>query len=341
MPAMMTRREAIRLTAAAGAAAIASASDVDAAASQPATKVNFKVPSDACDCHTHVFGDPRAFPFAPGRTYTPERASVAEMRALHRALKLDRVVIVQPSVYGSDNSCTIDAVRSLGEARARGVGVIDETTVSESMLDVMDRGGIRGVRLNLETFGQTDPETARARLLATVARVKPRGWHVQIYARLSVIEAVGDEIRASPVPIVVDHFGGARASLGVEQPGFQTLVGLVQSGKAYVKISGAYRTAGPVREPLAPGAGPDYADVAPLARALVAANPQRIVWGTDWPHPDSSQVPGRAATDVTPLLQIDDGHLLNQLPLWLPDAAIRRQILVDNPARLYGFGGRG
>ncbi|HMD36658.1 MAG TPA: amidohydrolase family protein [Vicinamibacterales bacterium] len=323
---MLSRRDVIRRAAAAGAAAIAHRLRLDAAASQPATKVNFSIPSGACDCHTHVFGDVRAFPFTPGRTYTPEAASVAEMRALHRALKMDRVVVVQPSVYGTDNTCTLDAVRSLGD-RARGVAVVDEST-RESMLDVMERGGIRGVRLNLETFGETDPEAARARLRATIARVKARGWHVQVYTRLSVIEAVGDDIRASDVPIVVDHFGAADAALGVAQPGFQTLVGLVQSGKAYVKISGAYRCS---------ANGPDYADVAPFARALVAANPQRIVWGSDWPHPDSSRVPGRAATDVAPLLPIDDGRLLNQLAVWVPDAATRKLILVENPRRLYAF----
>jgi predicted TIM-barrel fold metal-dependent hydrolase len=326
MPAMLSRRDVIRRAAAAGAAVVGRRLTVDAAASQPATKVNFSVPAGSCDCHTHIFGDLRAFPFAPERTYTPEPASVAEMRALHRALKMDRVVVVQPSVYGTDNTCTVDAIRSLGE-RARGVAVIDEST-RESMLDVMERGGIRGVRLNLETFGQADPEAARARLRAATARVKARGWHVQLYTRLSVIEAVGDEIRASDVPIVIDHFGAADASLGVSQAGFQTLVGLVQSGKVYVKISGAYRTS---------ANGPDYADVAPLARALVAANPQRIVWGTDWPHPDSSRAPGRAPTDVTPLLPIDDGRLLNQLAVWVPDAGTRKLILVDNPRKLYAF----
>jgi len=327
----VSRRDVLRYCVAAfarsaDAALGAEARSAKAAASQPATKVSFSIPSGACDCHTHIFGDPRAFPFAPGRTYTPELASVGELRALHRALKMERVVVVQPSVYGTDNTCTLDAVRSLGE-RARGVAVIDETT-RESMLDLMERRGIRGVRVNLETSGETDPEAARARLRATIARVKPRGWHVQLYARLSVIEAVGDDIRASDVPIVIDHFGAADASLGVAQAGFQTLVGLVQSGKVYVKISGAYRCS---------TNGPDYPDVAPLARALVAANPQRIVWGTDWPHPDTSRVPGRAPTDVSPLKAIDDGRLLNQLAVWVPDAATRKVILVENPRRLYAF----
>jgi len=133
---------------------------------------------------------------------------------------------------------------------------------------------------------------------------------------------------AAPVPVVFDHFGGAEAALGTGQPGFDDLLALVKSGKAYVKISGAYR---------ASKLAPDYADAAPLAQALIAANAERIVWGTDWPHPDSVTPQGKKVTDVTPLYQIDDGRLLNQLPVWAPDAAVRKAILVDNPARLYGF----
>ena len=142
------------------------------------------------------------------------------------------------------------------------------------------------------------------------------------------ITGIKDLVAASPVPVVFDHFGGAQAALGVEQPGFADLVELVTSGKAYVKISGAYR---------ASKLAPDYQDAAPLAKALIAANADRIVWGTDWPHPDSVTPPGKKATDVTPLLQIDDGRLLNQLAVWAPDAAIRKKILVDNPVRLYGY----
>jgi len=128
------------------------------------------------------------------------------------------------------------------------------------------------------------------------------------------------------VAVVFDHFGGAKASLGTAQPGFSDLVDLVRSGKAYVKISGAYR---------ASNEAPDYPDVVPLAKALIAANADRIVWGTDWPHPNSDS--GKPATELTPLYQIDDGRLLNQLPVWAPDALIRKKILVDNPARLYQF----
>jgi predicted TIM-barrel fold metal-dependent hydrolase len=143
-----------------------------------------------------------------------------------------------------------------------------------------------------------------------------------------MISAIKDLVSTSPVPVVFDHFGGAQAELGLDQPGFADLVELVRSGKAYVKISGAYR---------ASKLAPDYPDAAPLARALIAANPDRIVWGTDWPHPDSVTPPGRKATEVTPLFQIDDGRLLNQLAVWSPDEATRRKILVDNPALLYGF----
>ena len=143
-----------------------------------------------------------------------------------------------------------------------------------------------------------------------------------------MISAIKDLVAASPVPVVFDHFGGAQAELGVDQPGFADLLALMKSGKAYVKISGAYR---------ASNLAPDYADVVPLARALITANSDRILWGSDWPHPDSVTPPGKKPTEVTPLLQIDDGRLLNQLPVWAPDAAIRKRILVDNPARLYGF----
>jgi predicted TIM-barrel fold metal-dependent hydrolase len=258
--------------------------------------------------------------------YTPEPAPVEEMQALLRALRVDRVVIVQPSVYGTDNACTLDAVNQLG-SRARAIVVIDEKT-PESALDDMGRAGARGIRLNLETAGLTDPAVAGQRLRAAADRMKGRRWHIQINTRLSVIQGLRDQIMTMPVPVVFDHFGGAQASLGPAQPGFEALADLVRTGKAYVKISGAYRTS--TREP-------DYPDAAPLAKALIAANPRRILWGTDWPHPDSSVVPGRKNTDVAPLLQVDDGRLLNQLPIWASEAAQRKLILVDNPAELYGF----
>ena len=323
---MLSRRDAL-LGAVAGAVEIMRrGASAFASASQPSTPVAFKVPPGACDCHTHAFGDPRRFPFAPARVYTPEPASIDEMRALHRALHMDRVVIVQPSVYGTDNSCTLEGIRQLG-SRAKGVAVIDASTPN-MVLDEMHRGGIRGVRLNLATAGVTDPDVARRRFNETGERLEGRPWHIQLNTDLTIIDALHTPFAASTVPVVFDHFGGAQAALGTGQPGFDALTDLVRSGKAYVKISGAYRSS---------TNGPDYPDVAPLAKALIAANVQRVLWGTDWPHPDSMQVPGRRTTDIAPLLQIDDGRVLNQLPQWAPDSATRKAILVDNPVRLYQF----
>jgi predicted TIM-barrel fold metal-dependent hydrolase len=297
-----------------------------AKAAQPSTPVNFDVPAGACDCHTHIHGDPAKFPFFTGRVYTPEPASPEEMSALHKALGIERVVIVTPSVYGTDNSATRFGMMARG-ATARGVAVVDDKT-PDSDLDAMQKDGFRGIRINLATGGINDPNVGRARLTGGIDRVKARGWHVQVYTNMPLIPAVKDLVAASPVPIVFDHFGGAQAALGEEQPGFPELVELVKSGKAYVKISGAYR---------ASKLAPDYQDAVPFAKALIAANPDRIIWGTDWPHPDTVVPPGKQVTDVVPLYQIDDGRLLNQLAVWAPDAATRKKILVDNPARLYGF----
>ena len=297
-----------------------------AKASQPSTPVNFDVPAGACDCHTHIHGDPEKFPFFAGRVYTPEPASPEEMAALHKALHIERVVIVTPSVYGTDNSATLFGIKFRGNT-ARGVAVIDDKT-SEKDLDAMGEAGIRGIRINLATSGVNDPSVGRARLLAAIERVKARGWHVQIYTNLPLVSAIKDLVGSSPVPVVFDHFGGADSALGLEQPGWADLVELVKTGKAYVKISGAYRLS---------KLEPDYPDATPFARALIAANADRIVWGTDWPHPNSTTPPGKKPTDLTPLFQIADAHLFNQLPVWAPDAGIRKKILVDNPAKLYGF----
>jgi len=289
----------------------------------PATAVNFDVPAGACDCHTHIHGDPEKFPFFAGRVYTPEGASPEEMAALHRALHIQRVVIVTPSVYGTDNSATLFGMKARG-ADARGVAVIDDKT-PESEVDAMGRAGFRGIRLNLATGGTSDPVVARQRFQAATARMQKRDWHVQIFTNLRMISSLKDLIAVSAVPIVLDHFGDAHPELGLEQPGFAELAELVRSGKAYVKIS------------ISAGPRADYAGFAPLAKALIAANADRILWGTNWPHPNSAAQPGKKPTDVTPLFDVDNGRVLNQLPLWAPDAQIRKKILVDNPARLYGF----
>ena len=311
--------------AAAGTAAfVEPTTPANASASQPHTPVNFDVPPGACDAHTHIFGDPARFPWTPSRVYTPEQASIPEMRSLHKALHTERVVIVNPSVYGTDNSCTLDAIKQLGPG-ARGVAVIDEKT-PDAALDEMYRNGIRAIRINLETTGQSDPELARQRFQSATQRAQKHKYHVQLYTRLSVIEAIKEQVAVAPVPVVFDHFGGAQGPLGVHQPGFDTLLNLVRTGKAYVKISAPYRSS---------TQAPDYPDVAPLAKALVAANLERILWGTDWPHP--AQIPGRPITEITPLYQIDDGRVFNQLPVWVPSAAARKTILVENPAKLFGY----
>ncbi len=295
-------------------------------AAQPRTRVDFAVPRGACDCHVHVFGAAAEFPFAAARGYTPPPASAAELQALHKALRVSRVVIVQPSVYGTDNACTLDGMRRLG-ARARGVAVIDAATPDEALRE-MHEAGIRGVRVNLATAGENNPDVARRNLHEAADRVAPLGWHVQVYTGLDVIAALHDDVMRLSVPIVFDHFGGAQAEGGVDQPGFAQLVDLVRSGKAYVKVSAAYRSS---------RRAPAYGDVAPLAGALIAANPDRIVWGTDWPHPAHPDSPDKALDEIAPLFDIDDGLALNQLARWAPDAALRRKILVENPATLYGF----
>jgi predicted TIM-barrel fold metal-dependent hydrolase len=323
---MITRRSFLKASLAA-AGLFRWAPSALAKAAQPGTRISFDVPAGACDCHVHIFGDPLRFPFSPARTYTPESASVDELRAMHQALHLDRVVIVQPSVYGTDNACTLDALGQLGPS-ARAVAVIDAGT-PVALLDEMEAAGVRGIRLNMTQAGVTDPAAAGRRFQAGLELIKGRNWHIQIYTQLAIIEAISELVMASPVPVVFDHFGGAVAADGLDQPGFSTLLDLVRSGKAYVKISGA--------ADLVSTQAPGYADVAPFARALVAANPQRILWGTNWPHPDTRKHPSHLAAGILPLLQTDDGQIFNLLPDWVPDAAVRRMILVENPAKLYGF----
>ncbi len=321
---MLTRRHLFERAAAAGL--LLRGRSAYAKASQPAAHVNFAVPPNACDCHTHIYGDASRFPLSPSRVYTPEAALPEEMTALDRALHMQRVVIVTPSVYGTNNAATLYGISARGK-NARGVAVIDDQT-PESELDTMDRAGVCGIRINSATAGTNDPALVARRFRAAADRLQRRNWHIQLYTNLAVISALQDLVKTSPVPVVFDHFGGTQASQGLSQPGFADLVELVRSGKAYVKISGAYR---------ASTQGPDYPDVAPFARALIAANPERILWGSDWPHPNTIASTARRATDVTPFLQVDDARLLNLLATWAPDAAVRKKILVDNPARLYWF----
>jgi predicted TIM-barrel fold metal-dependent hydrolase len=282
--------------------------------------VPLSIPAGACDCHTHIFGN---YPLVAERRYTPEPAGPEAMAALHRSLGMERVVIVTPSVYGVDNTSTLDGIRARG-GTARGIAVVDDQ-VGEAELRRLAAGGIRGIRLNLATAGVDDPVVAAARLRWSAELVGGLGWHVQVYTTPVVIAALDKVVAGLGVPVVFDHFGGASAALGVRQSGFAELLKLVEAGRAYVKISGAYHVS---------QRGPNYPDCAPLAQALIRANAERVLWGTDWPHPPApSPTPLRPA----PFRTINDGLLLQQLGVWAPDAAVREKILVSNPARLYGF----
>jgi len=325
---MVSRRDMLLMLAATGATAfhrgLATASNTDFQLGN--TSVNFRVPTGACDCHVHVFGDTRRFPLAADRPYTPMPATVAQLRRLLAKLHMDRVVIVTPAVYGTNNDCTLDAIRQLG-LQARGIALVAQET-TDSELDRLRHGGICGIRLNFETFGVSDPKVAVDRFQEASKRAAGHGWHVQINTRLSIVEALEEHVLSGPATVVFDHFAHAKAELGINQTGFATLMRLLESGRAYVKISAAYHIS---TQP------PDYTDVAPLARTLIAANPERILWGSDWPHPDAAPRPGSSRSEPRPPLPVDDGRVLNQLVAWAPEPAIRDLILVDNPARLYEF----
>jgi predicted TIM-barrel fold metal-dependent hydrolase len=289
------------------------------------------MPPHACDCHTHIYADPAKFPMSPERVYTPEVREPEQMSALHRRLGMERVVIVHPNTHGTDNSVTLYGMKARG-ANARGVALIDHRT-SDREIESLTRAGMRGARINLRLRATEERDAARGReqFQALAGRLRRHNWHMQIFTTLPVIAGIRDLVEDCPVPVVFDHFGGLEAALGLEQPGFADLVELVAAGKAYVKLSAAYRCS---------TQAPDYADIAPFARALIHANADRVLWGSDWPHPTGVTPPGRRPTEVTPMHRIDDGRLLNRLAIWEPDSAVRTKILVDNPARLYGFASR-
>jgi len=286
---------------------------------------DFAVPAGACDCHTHVFGPAARYPFATGRTYTPGDASIENLLALHRRVGIERVVIVHPSPYGADNACTVDALRIIGPG-ARGVAVID-AAVSEAELDEMHAAGVRGVRVNLETAGIADPAQAVASVLATARRVASRGWHVQTFTRPAIVAALASVIGEMPVPLVIDHFGHMRAEQGLDQPGFANLLRMLGSGRAYVKLSAAQRISNL----------PDCADAEVLAHALINVNPERVLWGSDWPHPGGKPGVARNVALIEPFNPVDDGLALNRVARWAGSAERIRKLLVENPARLYGF----
>jgi predicted TIM-barrel fold metal-dependent hydrolase len=290
------------------------------------TRPNFSVPAGACDCHMHVFGPAALYPPAAQRVYTPAPAPIGQWRDVAARLGLSRVVLVQPSAYGTDNRALLDALGVMG-ADGRGIAVIEDAA-PPAALEALAQAGVRGIRLNVKTHGEHDTRALRQRFTGAAERIGPLGWHIQVFADLAMIAGIADLIRASPVPVVLDHMGGARGAGGVGQDGFATLLDLLGAGRCWVKLSGAYRVSD--REP-------DFADATPIARALVQANPERLVWGTDWPHLGSHAPEPRPDAPPAIYRDLDTGALLNLLAAAAGDAATLRRILVDNPARLYGF----
>jgi predicted TIM-barrel fold metal-dependent hydrolase len=278
-----------------------------------------------CDCHTHVFPPASQFPFAANRHYTPDTASVESLLAMHRDIGVERVVIVHPSPYGDDNSSLLWAMRTIGKS-ARGVAVISDTTSAE-MLNTLHQGGVRGTRLNLETVGQNDPSIAQQQLLRTAKQVAPLGWHIQMYTNLGVIVGLHDTIMQSAATVVIDHFGRLNAAAGLNQPGFDALLSLVRSGKVYVKLSAGYRVS----------EVSGYSDLDPFAEALIAANPDRMLWGTDWPHPFPPKGTVRNPAIIEKAHAEDNMAAIRRVARWAKTQDIAKKILVDNPARLYDF----
>lgn len=269
-----------------------------------------QAPPGTCDAHFHVFGPAALYPFAAERSYTPPEAPVAAYQRVLAGLGIERCVIVQPSVYGTDNSCTLAAMAQLGR-RCRGVAVVDER-VTAIEIERLHRLGVRGVRFNLAFKGG-----ARVDALEAVAeRIRAFGWHLQLLTDGRGLLELAPRLRRLAVDLVVDHMGYAPVAAGLGHPAIQALLALVGEGRCWVKLSGAYRVS---------VEGPPYADVAPLARALIAAAPERMVWGTDWPHPGfAGAMP-------------NDGDLLDLVAEWALDPALRRRILAENAAELYGF----
>jgi D-galactarolactone isomerase len=264
------------------------------------------VPRHATDCHHHIY-DSR-FPADPKAALRPGNATVADYRRLQKRLGTTRNVIVQPSTYGVDNRCLLDALRQFGGEDSRGIAVVN-TSVSDAELKRLQAAGVRGIRFNLSQAGATTPEMAEP----LAKRIAPFGWHVQVNASSEQILSLANLWSRLPVPIVFDHFGHVA---DLNNRAFSLLCKLMQRGKAWTKISGA--------ETISKVGAPTYADIIPLASAFIKESPERLLWGTNWPHPTSSDNP-------------DDVALLNLLAQWTDSESVRTKILVHNPERLYGF----
>ncbi len=273
------------------------------------------LPKGAIDTHVHVF-EP-SYPLSPGRGYNPPTSTLADLKHLHATLGIERVVFTQPSVYGIDNSAIMDAMGALNREtpdRARAVVALD-MSFTETDLVTLDKAGVRGVRLNTDNKGGMP--IAFSDIPELCDRIGPFGWHLEFLFPGKDIVQLMPVFESLTVPMCIAHFAYQPATAGVDAPGFQALLELVRRGNTWIKISGANR--------VSRGDLPPYDDVKPMAQALIAADPERIMWGTDWPHPNKY------------IANPNDGDLVDAFCDWVPDQAMRRKILVDSPAAFYRF----
>jgi 2-pyrone-4,6-dicarboxylate lactonase len=271
---------------------------------------SFKMPEGATDCHAHVFGAKEQYGWAGDRLYTPPPVFLKDYLAMLDALGSARGVIVQTGVHGTNNNVIVDAMAQ-SNGRLRGIALIPED-ISDAELDRLNAAGVRGFRANL--VAGTGVQFEASRKLAT--RVARLGWHVQYLLDIEKFPDLDRVLADFPVEVMIDHMGRPDTRGGIDAPGFQSLIRFLQSGRGWSKLSAPYRTS---RE------APPYADITKFAHALVAAAPDRLVWGTDWPH-----VMMESAMPNT-------GIFAELLATWVADTAVRKRILVDNPARLYGY----
>lgn len=277
-------------------------------------KPRVQMPSNACDAHAHICGPIARAPYSERRVYTPPDALLPAYRHMLDTLGVQRMVLIQPSVYGSDNGVMLDAMRDIGQS-ARGVAVVDDD-VPDAELKRLHEAGVRGVRINVVDVAEDKGVIPMAALAALANRIKPFGWHVELLMHADEFPDLDRVFADFPVDIVLGHLGYMKTDKGLEQPGFQALLRLMKRGTAWVKLTGPYR----ISTRTLP-----HADTVPFAHALIAAAPERVIWGTDWPH---VMVKGAMP---------NDGDLADLLLEWVPDAGVREQVLVTNPAQLYGF----
>lgn len=272
----------------------------------------FKLPPGSCDAHCHIFGPGDRYPYAPGRAYTPPDAPLAMFAALQAKLGIDRAVIVNASCHGRDNRPVTDAIAQSG-GRYRGIANVDIDTTERELRDLHD-AGIDGCRFAfLQRLGQSNTMASFHRI---VERIAPLGWHVDLYLDPDAVAGFAPMLTRLPVRYVIDHMGTVDAAEGVGQANFTALLDLVRADeKCWVKVTGLER---------ASATGAPFDDAVPFAAQLVQAAPDRVLWGTDWPHPNLKRMP-------------NDADLVDALPRYAPDAATRQLLLVDNPARLFGF----